>query len=173
MIQLQTNKQTIDYDSSRSRHCTGFSTTTSFEAGSCLFSRRILFGHASGFESLALCFDGRDNDDDSVFDTATDGEEGCCSESLLALVIVDKLWAWGRIKPLPAFCCSSKIFCKYLACSSMRNWRALCTLAKVMQKAEQLTTNMKEHCGPERYIAFNSIESQLVQCFLPWKGRKI
>jgi hypothetical protein len=28
---------------------------------------------------------------------------------------------------LPAFCCSSSIFCKYLACSSIRSCNCLCT----------------------------------------------
>ena len=89
---------------------------------------RTLFGLDSGLQSStsgALCFDGRD-EDDSVLDSEdweggaiVDGEEGCNSEFWLGSVNGDKLSE--GIKALPAFCCSSKIFCKYLACSSMRN----------------------------------------------------
>lgn len=90
---------------------------------------RSLFGLDSGLQlstSVPLCFDGRD-DDDSVLDSegwgsaaVADGEEGGRnSEFWLGSINVDKLSE--GIKALPAFCCSSKIFCKYLACSSMRN----------------------------------------------------
>lgn len=157
---------------SKSRHCTGFSTTASSEVISGLFSRRILFRHASGFDSLlsvALCFDRRDVDDDSVFDSAgcsgdnialtvNDGEEGCCSESLLPLVIVDKLWAWGRIVALPSFCCSATIFSKYLACSSMRNWRALCTWAISMQTADQILKPMWKNTVDQKQWSFLTLE---------------
>uniref|UniRef100_A0A6N2LBD1 Uncharacterized protein n=1 Tax=Salix viminalis TaxID=40686 RepID=A0A6N2LBD1_SALVM len=107
----------------------GSSTTASSDAASDFSSRRILFSDVCFSRlslSVALCFD--EGDDRSVIDSATvDGEGGGSSESLGGLVEFDKLL--GESKALPAFCCSI-IFCKYLACSSIRNCRVLCTCVK-------------------------------------------
>lgn len=111
-------------------YCTGFSTTTSSTADSGFSSRCIFLTHACCSKSLlsdALFFE---SDDASVFDSderacgAPSNEEGCTSSESWD----DKLL--GESNALPAFCCSSKIFCKYLACSSIRSWRTLCTYAK-------------------------------------------
>ena len=64
------------------------------------------------------------DEDESILDTAgcvgdapADGE-GLNSESWHGLVSDDDVG--GAIKAMPAFYCSAKIFCMYLACSSMR-----------------------------------------------------
>ena len=117
-----------DNKQSNCSHCTAFLATVSSEQDSCFSSRRSLFEHTRGLESLlsvTLCLDDRGEDESDLDssgcggDAPADGEEGCISESCCGLASEDKVG--GEIKAMPAFCCSSKIFCKYLACSSMRN----------------------------------------------------
>ena len=85
------------------------------------------FEHTCCLESLlsvAFYLDYR-GEAESILDTAgcvgdapADGE-GRNSESWLGLLSDDKVV--GAIKAMPAFYCSAKIFCKYLACSSMHS----------------------------------------------------
>lgn len=173
---MQTTMTTSN-SSLRHCYCTGFSTTASFDADTGFPRRLILFSHACCSNptlSVALCFsDGSRGDDKSVLDSAdwgceaqADGQDDSSSESWDGLASDDKLL--GETKALPAFFCSSKIFCKYLACSSIRNWRALCTYAKDIETAT-VKSNGKVYCGPEDH---NLLNFPLALFFLYFKGQK-
>jgi hypothetical protein len=60
------------------------------------------------------------------------GEEGVAASGSVLPLDVDSDGSVGGFSdrdlplPLPAFCCSSSIFCKYFACSSMRSCNCLC-----------------------------------------------